>query len=62
MTESTKLVIFMAGFICLLMSVSVSWVCIIPAAWFWALLYLLNWFLADWPIPVDYSGVPGNGD
>jgi hypothetical protein len=50
MTESLKQVLFMAGFICLLMSVSVSWVCIIPAAWFWSLLHLLNWFLDDWPV------------
>jgi hypothetical protein len=50
MTESLKLVLFMAGFICLLMSVSVNWVCIIPAIWFWSLLHLLNWFLDDYPV------------
>jgi hypothetical protein len=47
MSEYIKLTLFVLGLICILMGPAFSWLCIIPGAWFWSLLHLVNWFADD---------------
>jgi hypothetical protein len=45
--EYIKLTLFLLGLICILLGPVFSWLCLIPAVWFWSLLHLFNWFVDD---------------
>ena len=48
--EATKLVLFILGLICILMSVTVSAFYLVLASILWGLLHALDWFVKDWPM------------